>query len=79
MNKWENMMPLKAPRKSHINHRLNLDLAILARGLDTISSLYRLGGSAAFLGSWGVGLLVRSAIPNYVIDLHITSETCNLL
>lgn len=82
MNDCENVMPLKAPKKSQINHGLDPDLVIAARGFDTIGSAYMCRDGAAFLDDPGVDSLVGSAVPNDVMDLHtdiFTGETRNLL
>jgi hypothetical protein len=82
MNDCENAMPLKAPRKSHIDHGLDPDLAIMARGFDTIGTAYMCRDGAAFIDDQGIDSLVGSAVPNDVMDLHtdiFTGETRNLL
>lgn len=82
MNECENARSFKTPRRAYIEHGLDHDLVIVARGLDTLGSAYMCRDGAAWLDNEGVDSLIGSALANDVMDLHtdiFTGETRNLL
>lgn len=82
MNECENSTSLKTPRTAAINHGLDHDLVIAARGFDTIGSAYMGRDGAAWLDDPGMDSLLGSGLSNDVMDLHTdiwTGETRNLL
>lgn len=82
INGFENSRPFKAPRKAHIDHKVEPELVIAMRALDTIGSAYMRCDGAAWLDDAGMDALLGSALPNDVMDLHTdirTGETRNTI
>lgn len=82
MNECENSRTFKAPKTAAIDHGLDMDLVIAARGFDTVGCAYMGRNGAAWLDDPGMGSLLGSGLANDVMDLHTdiwTGETRNLL
>lgn len=82
MNECENSRPFKTPKTAAINHGLDLDLVIAARGFDTVGAAYMGRDGAAWYDDPGMDSLLGSGLANDVMDLHTdiwTGETRNLL
>jgi hypothetical protein len=82
MNACENSRTFLAPRRAAISHRIDFDLIIAMRALDTIGSAYMCSDGAAWLDKAGVDSLLGSGLVNDIMDLHTdikTGETRNVL
>lgn len=82
MNECENSRPFRIPKAAAINHGLDHDLVIAARGFDTVGAAFMSRDGTAWLDDQGMDSLIGSGLSNDVMDLHTdiwTGETRNLL
>ena len=75
VNTCENSRPFRTPSRAAIPHKLDIDLIIAMRGLDTIGTAFMRSDGAAWLDDEGFGSLISSALPNDVMDLHTDIKT----